>query len=97
MSIFDLHAAVLQDYKDFVRSFFTGIEDPRCIPDFFYAPNICVFCDGRVHDQPEVAARDAIIRPALIEKGYRVVVIRYDVDLGTKLAANEDIFGRRMD
>jgi hypothetical protein len=27
MSIFDLHAAVLQDYKDFVRSFFTVADD----------------------------------------------------------------------
>lgn len=72
-----------------------GIDDPRCIPDFFYAPNICVFCDGRVHDQPEVVARDAIIRPALVEKGYRVIVIRYDIDLAVQIAASEDIFGRR--
>lgn len=27
MSIFDLQAAVLQDYKDFVQSFFTVAED----------------------------------------------------------------------
>ncbi|WP_442511671.1 hypothetical protein SH528x_003380 [Novipirellula sp. SH528] len=24
-----------------------AIEEPRCIPDFFYSPNVCVFCDGR--------------------------------------------------
>ena len=33
MSIFDLHAAVLQDYKDFVRSSFTGdVDVPGAAP-----------------------------------------------------------------
>ncbi len=73
-----------------------GIADPRCIPDFFYAPNVCVFCDGKVHDQPEVAARDAQIRPALRDRGYRVIVIRYDRDVNEQLLRNEDIFGRRV-
>ena len=46
-------------------------------------------------DQPEVAARDVVIRLALVEKGYRVIVIRYDADLVDQIAANEDTFGRR--
>ena len=27
MSVFNLHSAVLGDYRDFVRSFFTGVDD----------------------------------------------------------------------
>jgi hypothetical protein len=73
-----------------------GIDDPRCIPDFFYAPNVCVFCDGRVHDDPAVAAEDARIRPALAARGYRVVVIRYDRDLAQQIADNVSVFGRAV-
>jgi|GEM_PF-1410086 len=29
-----------------------AISDPRCVADFFYAPNILVFCDGIMHDEP---------------------------------------------
>jgi hypothetical protein len=68
---------------------------PTCIPDFFYEPNVFVFCDGRVHDEAGQAAKDAELRMALTNAGYRVIVIRYDQDLKGQIAQHPDIFGKR--
>jgi len=71
-----------------------GIKEPRCVVDFFYEPNVCIFCDGPPHDQLAQQKRDDILRKKLRFKGYRVIIIRYDRDLEELIKAYPDVFGR---
>jgi very-short-patch-repair endonuclease len=73
-----------------------GLTRLRCIPDFFYNQNVCIFCDGSVHDELAQAARDVEIRRELVNHGYRVMVIRYDCNIEEQIAAAPEVFGRRV-
>jgi very-short-patch-repair endonuclease len=70
-----------------------AISDPHCIPDFFYSPNVCVFCDGSVHEEPTQAERDRILRSELRSQGFRVIAIRYDRNIEEQIARYTDVFG----
>lgn len=69
------------------------LADYYSVPDFFYEPNVCVFCDGSGHDDPLQREKDEKVRAELRNLGYRVIVIRYDRDLEEQVQANEDVFG----
>ena len=73
-----------------------ALADPRCVADFFYFydPNICIFCDGAVHDDPAQAAQDRQLRSQLLGHGYRVIALRYDQDLREQLARYPEVFGK---
>ena len=73
------------------------VPDVMTVPDFFHEPNVCVYCDGSVHDEPQQQASDEAIRRELKARGYRVIVIRYDEDVEVKLASHSDVFGPEPD
>jgi len=70
-----------------------AIPDLSCVVDFFYEPNVCVFCDGSVHDQPLQAGRDQSMRTELQTRGYRVIVIRHNEPLPSQVARYPEVFG----
>lgn len=70
------------------------VPEADCIPDFFYEPNVCVFCDGSVHDDSAQAERDRRVRADLANLGYRVIVIRYDQPVRDQIARHPDLFGQ---
>jgi Lhr-like helicase/very-short-patch-repair endonuclease len=70
------------------------IPEVNCVVDFFYRPNVCVFCDGSVHDTPQQRQKDEAQRSELRSRGYRVIVIRYDRDLRQQIAEHQEVFGR---
>ena len=66
----------------------------RACPDFYYkAGNVCVFCDGAVHDEQRIKERDQEQRELLEEAGYMVISIRYDEDLEEQIKRYPSVFG----
>ena len=61
-------------------------------PDFFYEPNVVVFVDGSVHDDPEVRDRDGTLRRKLKGGGYRVVTWYYKDPFERVLDQAPDVF-----
>ena len=61
-------------------------------PDFFYKPNICIFCDGTPHDENHVKEGDSEKRAALKNAGYQVLIWYYKDSLEAFVAKRPDIF-----
>lgn len=61
-------------------------------PDFFYKPNVCIFCDGAPHDKDSVKEDDLEKRSALKTAGYRVLSWYYMDSLDEFVAKRPDIF-----
>ena len=65
-------------------------------PDFIYRrPNedVAIFIDGRFHDRPAVAERDASAEERLIDQGWNVIRFRYDDDWVQVVEDNPTTFG----
>jgi superfamily II DNA/RNA helicase len=63
-----------------------------CRPDFYYEPDIWVFCDGTPHDRPEIKAKDHQQREAIRNRGDQVFVYHYLDNLTEIIASRPDIF-----
>jgi superfamily II DNA/RNA helicase len=61
-------------------------------PDFFYKPNVVIFCDGTPHDDPKTAEDDLNKRKALKTSGYQVLAWHYKDDLDEFVSKRPDIF-----
>lgn len=68
------------------------IDDLYVRPDFFYEPNIYVFCDGTPHDDETVKMEDNKKRKALVASGKRVIVWYYKDCLATLIKKYSAIF-----
>lgn len=61
-------------------------------PDFFYAPNVWVFCDGTPHDDSAIREDDEAKRQAIINAGGEVLVWHYRDNLEELIQRRGDIF-----
>lgn len=61
-------------------------------PDFFYEPDLFVYCDGTPHDKPEVRESDNAKREAVRNAGWQVFEWHYSENLAAKLATRPDVF-----
>lgn len=65
--------------------------------DFYFErdglPGVCVFCDGSAHDDLQRRESDLRERSKLGDRGYRIIIIRYDQPLDEQVDAHSDVFG----
>ena len=60
--------------------------------DFFYEPNVCVFCDGSVHDSDESHQEDKEKRACLERHGYKILGWHYKTRLEDFVNEHANIF-----
>ncbi len=70
------------------------VEGIYVMPDFFYEPDVWVFCDGTPHDKPDVQADDEQKRQAIRNRGDQVFVYYYKDDLVDIIQTRPDIFSK---
>jgi hypothetical protein len=68
------------------------LEDFYAQPDFYFQPNVLIFCDGSVHDENKVKEQDSRIRENLRNAGYDVIVWYYTESLDQLTERRRDIF-----
>lgn len=68
-----------------------SIQDPHCIADFLYEPNILIFIDGPHHNTAYYQKVDNQLRNALQNKGYRVIVFRHHQSFDSQISRILDI------
>ncbi len=61
-------------------------------PDFYYAPDFWVFCDGTPHDKPSIKDDDRQKRDAIRNAGHQVFEYYYQDDLDEIISKRPDIF-----
>jgi superfamily II DNA/RNA helicase len=61
-------------------------------PDFFYKPNVFIFCDGTPHDNADIQKDDVEKRAALKNAGYQILTWYYKDSLEEFIAKRPDIF-----
>ncbi len=73
------------------------VDDMFVRPDFYYKPNVFIFCDGTPHDNPEVKKDDIAKRAALKNAGYQILSWYYKDSLEEFIAKRPDIFKKVKD
>jgi superfamily II DNA/RNA helicase len=61
-------------------------------PDFYYKPNVLIFCDGTPHDRESIKNDDITKRTALKNAGYQVLFWYYKDSLQGFISKRPDIF-----
>lgn len=61
-------------------------------PDFYYHPDVWVFCDGTPHDDEKVKEHDREMRQAIVDRGQQVIEYYYKDDIADLVHSRPDIF-----